>query len=61
MDVAQKTFELNNNVQVHTSGNWYLPTLTFSYSQTLDVNDEIFRYDRDEQMALLKAEPWASE
>ncbi|GHJ86084.1 hypothetical protein NliqN6_2486 [Naganishia liquefaciens] len=43
MDVAQKTFELNNDIQ------------------TLDVNDELFRYDRDEQMALLKAEPWASD
>ncbi|KAI5455553.1 COP9 signalosome catalytic subunit rri1 [Naganishia albida] len=43
MEVAQKTFELNNNIE------------------TIDANDEIFRYNRDEQMELVKAESWTKD
>jgi hypothetical protein len=63
MEVAQKTFELNNNIEVCFPVIHRLPVdvLNVSCPQTIDANDEIFRYNRDEQMELVKAEPWAKE
>ncbi|KAJ9107462.1 hypothetical protein QFC21_000915 [Naganishia friedmannii] len=59
MDIAQKTFEINNNVQASRSR--FLALEEFVELTTLDANDKIFRYDREEQMALVKEEPWATD